>query len=54
MPEGNHADQLAEFAHALCSADDYRSLLTTIVQEICRILDTENLLLWVLIIARTS
>ena len=47
MPEINHADRLAEFAHALCSADDYRSLLTTIVQEICRILDTENLLLWV-------
>jgi RND family efflux transporter MFP subunit len=39
--------RLAEFAQTLCLADNYRSLLATIVQEICRYLDAENLLLWV-------
>src|SRR5262249_12394052 len=47
MTNGNNAARLAEFAHALCSAEDYRSLLTTVVQEICGCLEAENLLLWV-------
>ncbi|HEX8096626.1 MAG TPA: GAF domain-containing protein, partial [Pyrinomonadaceae bacterium] len=47
MPDGSHAALLVEFARALCSAQDYRSLLTTVVQETCRTLEAENLLLWV-------
>lgn len=47
MTDGNNVSRLDEFAHALCSADDYRSLLVTIVEEICRHLEAENLLLWV-------
>jgi RND family efflux transporter MFP subunit len=43
----NHASRLAEFARALCSAQDYQSLLTTIVEESCLSLEAENLLLWV-------
>ena len=46
MDHGIHA-QLAEFARALSSAQDYRSLLTNIVQETCRNLEAENLLIWV-------
>jgi GAF domain-containing protein len=47
MTIGTNESRLAEFAQALCSAEDYRSLLATIVQEICRHLDAENLLLWI-------
>jgi RND family efflux transporter MFP subunit len=47
MNQGIHTAQLAEFARALAGAQDYRSLLTNIVQEACRILEAENLLVWV-------
>lgn len=46
MANLNHSGRLAEFAETLCQAESYTSLLSTIVQEICRFLDAENLLLW--------
>ncbi|HYE63980.1 MAG TPA: GAF domain-containing protein [Pyrinomonadaceae bacterium] len=47
MDERLYSKRLAEFARALCSAQDYRSLLDAVVKETCRNLDAENLLLWV-------
>lgn len=46
MAIANESGRLAEFAETLCQAESYKSLLSTIVQEICRYLDAENLLLW--------
>src|ERR1041385_8687805 len=47
MNDLNQTARLAEFASALCSAEDYPSLLATIVQEVCQSLEAENLLLWI-------
>lgn len=47
MENGSHSGRLAEFAEALCQAENYKSLLSTIVTEICRFLEAENLLLWI-------
>lgn len=47
MSDGNHIEQITEFARALCSAPDYHSLLEIIGKEICRSLKAENLLLWI-------
>lgn len=47
MNHGIQSAQLAEFARVLSSAQDYRSLLTNIVQETCRNLEAENFLLWI-------
>ena len=47
MPEGNHIVQITDFARALCSAADYRSLLSIISEELIGHLRAENLLLWI-------
>src|SRR5437899_10440541 len=47
MPEGNHSVQITDFARALCSAADYRSLLSIISEELIGHLRAENLLLWI-------
>ncbi|MFY9609169.1 MAG: GAF domain-containing protein [Blastocatellia bacterium] len=40
------ATVVGQFARALCSAQDYHSLLATVVGEVCQSLDAENTLLW--------
>ena len=47
MKEGNHNVQVSEFARALCATADYRSLLSTISEELIGYLRAENLLLWI-------
>src|SRR5438046_40303 len=47
MSEGNHSVQITDFARALCSAADYRSLLSIISEELISHLRAENLLLWI-------
>ena len=47
MKEGNHSAQFSDFARALCSAADYRSLLSIISEELIRHLQAENLVLWI-------
>src|SRR5260370_27542765 len=47
MPEDNHSVQITDFARALCSAADYRSLLSIISEELVGYLRAENLLLWI-------
>src|SRR5438445_30164 len=47
MPEDNHSVQITDFARALCSAADYRSLLSIISEELIGHLRAENLLLWI-------
>ena len=47
MKNGNHIARVTEFARALCSAQDYHSLLDIIGGEICRSLKAENLLIWI-------
>src|SRR6266478_7817507 len=47
MQDGNHIIQITEFARALCSAQDYHSLLDVISKQICGRLSTENVLLWI-------
>ncbi len=47
MQDGNHIIQITEFARALCSAQDYHSLLDVISKQICSRLSTENVLLWI-------
>src|SRR6266705_1261390 len=47
MKEGNHSAQFSDFARALCSAPDYRSLLSIISEELVGHLRAENVLLWI-------
>jgi RND family efflux transporter MFP subunit len=47
MSEGNYSVEIADFARALCSAADYRSLLSIISEELIGHLRAENLLLWI-------
>lgn len=47
MKDGSDIARITEFARALCSAQDYRSLLDTICREVSRSLKAENLLLWI-------
>ena len=47
MNDSHPAARVAEFARALGSAEDYHSLLSTIVQEVCQNLEAENMLLWI-------
>ncbi len=41
------ATVVGQFARALCSAQDYHSLLAAFVKEICRSLEAENALVWI-------
>jgi hypothetical protein len=47
MNDRNHIARLKDFAGALCSAPDYHSLLDIISKQVRRILNAENLLLWI-------
>src|SRR5258707_1029609 len=47
MQDGNHIIQITEFARALCSAQDYHSLLDIISKQVCTRLSAENVLLWI-------
>jgi RND family efflux transporter MFP subunit len=47
MSEGNHRAQFTNFARALCSASDYRALLSIISDELMGHLRAENLLVWI-------
>lgn len=48
MTSEERAAQIAEFAQTLCLADNYRTLLATIVQELCTYLEADNILVWIL------
>lgn len=47
MSEGNHRAKFTNFARALCSASDYRALLSIISEELMGHLRAENLLVWI-------
>ena len=47
MQDGNHIARITGFARALCSAQDYHSLLDIISRQTCSNLSAENLLLWI-------
>ncbi len=47
MKNDENTARVLEFAQALCSAQDYHSLLEIISKQISRTLNAENLLLWI-------